>query len=243
MQTRSLLLQILQSLHALTGNLQGFLQRAGIGDRHRRARCHRRLRCGLGNWGCGRSYNGCRLLRNRWTLFGAFEIVSAGQRNRHAGLFALLRLDAFSVAFIPVRQCNRVTQRAHLSQGTGQVVDARTLAIGGIDSNRLVCSLTKDRVDHTGQTRTRANLEEGAHAGCVHGFNFCDKVDRTRQLNSEDIASFLSLLRVNTSGGVGKDTGRRFSKLDLLQTFAKGTAGISDQLTVEGRSNRKLLIT
>ena len=90
MQARRLLLQILQSLHALTGHLQGFLQGTGIGDRCRRTLRRQRLRNSMSDRRCRRGCNGCGLLRYWRTLFGAFEIVSAGQRNRHARLFALL---------------------------------------------------------------------------------------------------------------------------------------------------------
>ncbi len=245
-QTRGLLLQVLQGLHALPGHLQGILQGSGGGKRCRRdrrlgpdgrllkARAWHTRRC--------RPCSGGRPGVHWRTFLGRLEVVGAGQGDSHARLLAFDPFAGRGITFVPAYQFDRAADRRQLRQGAGQVVNPRAFAAGGIDGDRMVWALAEDRPDHPGQAGTGSNLEESAHPGGVHRFDFGDEIDRTGQLGGENLAGGLGGLGISGTGTVGIDLGDRFLEIYRLQAFAEGPAGTGHQFTVKGRGHRQLLV-
>ena len=121
-------------------------------------------------------------------------------------------------------------------------MDPRAFAAGGIDGDRMVIALAENRLDHPGQAGTGSDLEECAHTGSVHRFDFGDEIDRAGQLDGENFTGCLGGLRISCTGAVGIDSGRRLFEIYRLQALAERPAGIGYQFTVKGRGNRQLLV-
>ena len=234
-QLGGLFLHPLQHSHAFTGYPQRFCQ--GITGSSRCRCLNRRL-----NW-CSRCATGWlsnanRLWCNCWPLGLGLDIVGAAEGNHQQRFFG--RYCRCLIILIPQLKVKLKAKHAQLRKAASQVNQSVTLAIGAVQGNAAVLTVTKDRLDQTRQAGTRANLNKTADTGCVHRFNLGNKLNRAGQLIGQQLFGCCCVSRVGGGIAVSIDRHGRAAQLDISQTSQKRYCGISHQGAVEGSCNRQL---
>ena len=180
----------------------------------------------------------CRFGSNCGPFGLGLDIVGATERHYQQRFFG--RNCRRYKALIPLGQVNGIAQHCQLADAAAKINQAVALAVGAVQGDAVVFTVTQDRLDQAGQTGARADLHKAADTISVHGLYLGHEFNRTGQLIGQLLLDGSSVSRVGGCTAVGIDRHGGAAQLKISQGSQERCCCVSHQGAVEGCRNRQL---